>query len=100
MKLPLVGQSYTSRSLAFSAQSAINVYAELNDDAANQKTVLDPGHAGKNRAALYGAPGRHLLSTLAGNVRCVWTGGGRSFVVAGALLSEVTQDGTATARTG
>src|SRR5262245_19013851 len=50
---------------------------------------------------LYGRPGIKLFTTLSPiKIRCMWGGGGRLFVVHGDKLSEVTQNGTVTARTG
>lgn len=90
MKLPLVGQSYTARSVAAAEQDCINVFPEL---------IQDPQERGKNQAILVGCPGRHLfktLTTIDANltpVRGVWTGGGRLFVFAGARYCELNSSG-------
>lgn len=83
MRLPLVGQSYTSRSLAVNAQQTLNLYPEVIDDVGTQRTILDPNQQGKNKAALYGTPGRHLFKAQTYPTRCVWSGGGRLFIVSG-----------------
>jgi hypothetical protein len=76
MKIPLVGQSYPSRSAAAGVQQTINVYPEI---------IEDPAERAKNTAVLYGCPGRHAISAApAGTLRCVWSGGGRLFVIHGA----------------
>jgi hypothetical protein len=52
VKLPIVGQAYTSRSKSLNAQRCVNLYP-----------VLD-SQGGKNVGALYGTPGLDLLATL------------------------------------
>lgn len=100
MKIPLVGQDYTSRSLAVSAQTCVNLFPALIDDpneAAVPATAI-AAKSGKNKAVLYGCPGKHTIATMAVHVRGIWGGGGRLFVVlsngnlceissAGAILS-------------
>lgn len=90
MKIPLVGQSYTARSLTVAAQTCINAFPEL---------IQDPNERNKNKAALYGCPGRHLFKNLtaidaaATPVRGVWSGGGRCFVAAGTKYFEISSAG-------
>lgn len=99
MKLPLVGQDYTNRSLAAAAQTSINVYAEVFED---------PNEQSKNKGFLYGIPGRVLFRDLTtgtlGNaaytpIRGIWTGGGRCFVAAGAFYMQLTSAGAIIAGT-
>jgi hypothetical protein len=96
MKIPLVGQDFTSRSLAVSAQTCINLFPALIDDpneAASTATVTAPAR-GKNKAVLYGCPGKHLLGTMSGNLRGLWGGGGRCFIVtADGFLKEISSAG-------
>lgn len=51
MKIPFVGQAYTSRSKSLAAQQCVNFYVEQSE--------VDP-----ERMALYGTPGTRLLTTL------------------------------------
>lgn len=55
ISLPMVGQGYQLRSPAAAAQSCINVYPEL---------IEDPNERAKNKAFLYGIPGRHAFKDL------------------------------------
>ncbi len=86
MRLPLVGQSYTTRSTTAAAQSCINLYPEPNED---------PNERAKGIGALYGCPGRHVFKDLttidaaATPVRGVWSGGGRLFAAAGTKYMEL-----------
>lgn len=79
-RIPLIGQSYATRSLAASAQTCVNLIPELHEDA-NERA--------KGIGFLMGAPGKTLLKTLttidasATPLRGLWTGGGRLFVFAG-----------------
>lgn len=85
MRIPLVGQAYADRSLAVGAQTCINVFPQL---------IEDPEEQAKNKAALYGCPGKHVFSTgVGGDVRGLWSGAGRLFVAAGTNLVEVGEDG-------
>jgi hypothetical protein len=95
MKIPLVGQDYTSRSLAVSEQDCINVFPALIDDPNEAATIATSTAAarGKNKAVLFGCPGKHTLATLGGNVRGLWGGGGRCFVVVGGNLIELSSTG-------
>lgn len=89
MKIPLVGQSYQDRSPAVGLQASINVFPRLITDANEQE---------KNKAVLYGRPGKHLLAALGGlglaDVRGLWSGAGRLFVAAGLNLLEISQSGS------
>lgn len=110
MKIPLVGEDYASRSPAVSAQTCINLFPAMIDDpneAAVAATAIAPA-TGKNKAVLFGVPGKHgfgaaaLATAGAGNPLGVWSGGGRLFVVclqaSGAgpyIMIEVSQAGAA-----
>jgi hypothetical protein len=86
MRIPLVGPSATLTSLAAAASECVNLYPELIDD---------PEDRQKNVGILKLVPGVHSFATLAtNNVRGMWSGGGRLFVVSGAVLYEVASDGT------
>ena len=80
IKIPLVGGSYSPRSLAVGAQTAINVYAE-------QIESQDEHY--KNTAALYGSPGTLLFKNMTAidagfaSIRGIWSGAGRLFVAGG-----------------
>ncbi len=91
--IPLSGSQYTSRSLAASCQSAVNLILEPIEvaivPAANVGTAVE----GKGRSVMYGAPGRHLLQSLAKS-KGLWAGGGRLFSSDGLALTEVGQDGS------
>ena len=64
-KIALVGSQYTSRSLAASAQSCVNLNVELIEVAIEPAiSGIGTQLEGKNRAVLYGAPGRHVLPAL------------------------------------
>ncbi len=83
MRVPLIGESFTLYSLASAAQESANCYPEVKDD---------PFEKAKGTAIIRYAPGQHLLKTLAhGNVRGMWSGGGRLFVVSGSWIYEVAQ---------
>ena len=96
VKVPLVGQAYTLRSLTAAAQSCINLYPEVIQDP-NEAAVATVTAAarGKNRALLYGIPGRHVFSNpgLSGVVRGIWTGGGRCFIAVGTQYCELNSSG-------
>ncbi len=103
MKLALVGEDFTSRSPAVSAQTCINVFASVIDDpnesagsgtAAGVQTASYSAIAGKNKGVLYGCPGKHLFSALSAPPRGLWSGGGRCFVVSGLLLIELSSSGS------
>lgn len=87
MKIPgFVGGAYTHQSLPADAQSCVNLYPE----------AIESG-SGKVPAALMGAPGLALLATLATSpIRGIWIGENRLFVVAGAILYEVSSGWVAT----
>ncbi len=88
MKLPLAGDSYSTRAVAVAGQSCINLYAESNET---------PSGSGKGQRYLRGTPGLHLLvdldGTHIGNGRGIWSGGGRVFVVTGHYLFEISNAG-------
>jgi hypothetical protein len=87
MRLPLVGETYFDRSLAVGAQSCINLFPQL---------IQDPNEQAKNKAALYGTPGKHVIPTaslLGTDVRGLWSGAGRLFVVSGNNLVEIAEGG-------
>jgi hypothetical protein len=89
-KIPLVGQSYALRSPTAAAQTCMNLYPEL---------IEDPNEREKNKAFLYGIPGRHVFKDLttidaaATPVRGIWTGAGRTFVAAGTKYMELSSTG-------
>jgi hypothetical protein len=82
VKLPLVGQSTPSRSLAISAQASINVFPQV---------ITDPNDKMQNTGSMFGAPGRHSFATLATDVRGLWSGAGRLFVASGLNLIELNE---------
>jgi hypothetical protein len=85
MKIPLVGQAYTSRSLAISAQECINLYPE--------KTESD----GRSMAALHGTPGHTMfVMTGSGPIRGMHVMNEILYVVTGTSLYSVTTIGTVT----
>jgi hypothetical protein len=83
MKIPLVGQDFTSRSPAVSGQTCINVYPSPIDDPNEASTIATATAAarGKNKAVLYGCPGKHTIGTYSSQLRGLWSGGGRCFIV-------------------
>ena len=90
MKIPLVGPSYTSRSVIAAAQTTMNLYPEK---------IEEPSESAQS--ALYGRPGLKFFAQLTPTkIRGMWSGGGRLFVVHGGTLSEVHKDGSVTARPG
>lgn len=95
MKLNLVGQDYTSRSLAVSAQSCVNVFPALIDDPEDNGVTAGAGmpKSGKNKGALFGCPGKHVFATLATDVRGLWSGGARAFVISGTNEIELSSAG-------
>lgn len=81
MRIPLVGPAGALSALAAAASECINLYAEA---------IEDPDDRAKNIGIFRGIPGAHLFATMAtANVRGLWSGGGRLFVVSGAVLYEV-----------
>lgn len=88
MRLPLAeGNSYRTASLAASAQECKNLYAESIETATG---------SGKGNRYLTATPGLHLLvniTTHAGNVRGIASGGGRMFVCVGAYVYEINNAG-------
>lgn len=89
-KISLVGQSYALRSPTAAAQVCMNLYPEL---------IEDPNEREKNKAFLYGIPGRHVFKDLttidaaATPIRGIWTGAGRCFVAAGTKYMELDSSG-------
>ena len=93
-RLPLAGPPYPSRSFAAAASELTNLYVEV---------VENPADQSKNVANLFGVPGRHALlspaavATIAGNgggdMRGLWSGGGRCFTVIGSWVYEITEAG-------
>ena len=69
----------------------MNLYPEL---------IQDPNEREKNKAFLYGTPGRHVFKDLttidaaATPIRGIWTGAGRCFVAAGTKYFEISSTGT------
>jgi hypothetical protein len=98
MKIGLVGEDYSSRSPAVSAQTCINVFPALIDDpnesSTTQSTAYNASAQGKNKGVLYGCPGKHLFKALSAPPRGLWSGGGRLFVVAGLNEIELSSTGT------
>lgn len=83
-RIPIVGATYESRSVAVDAQRTINLFVEH----------VESG-AGKNNVVLYPTPGLRYFGTLAdGPVRGLFSELGRVFAVAGATLYEVKVDGS------
>lgn len=101
MKIPLVGQSYPLRSLTAAAQTCNNLYPELIQDpneSSQTKTVISEA-SGKNKAFLYGIPGRHVFKDLtaidaaAHPIRGIFTGGGALWVAAGTKYMQLDASG-------
>jgi hypothetical protein len=87
MRIPLLGQSYQPLSLAASAQDCINLFFEPTED---------PNEKAKGIGALYGTPGRTSIGTnanLGGEIRGVWSGAGRVFVMGALKFCEFTSAG-------
>lgn len=85
MRIPVVGGTYESRSVAVDAQKTVNFYVER----------VESG-TGKAKAVLYPTPGLQLFTTLPhGHVRALYTELGRVFAVGGDTLYEVKPDGGA-----
>lgn len=86
MKISLVGPSYTLQSVVAAAQQTMNLYPETLAAADEPR-----------RQVFFGRPGIKLFATLVpGKIRCLWTGGGRLFVIHNGTQSEVFQDGSHT----
>jgi uncharacterized membrane protein YgcG len=84
MRIPVVGQTYESRSVAVDAQRTINFYVER----------VESG-TGKVKAVLYPTPGLQAFGVLGTDpVRALYTELGRVFAIAGTQLHEVYRDGT------
>jgi len=83
MRIPVVGGTYESRSVAVDAQRTVNFYVEK----------VESG-AGKANAVLYPTPGLQLFTTLPDSpVRALYTEIGRVFAIAGGKLCEIKADG-------
>lgn len=101
MKLGFVGQAYSTRSVTAAAQSCVNLYAEIIQDPneASVAATVTSAARGKNKAFMYGIPGRHVFKDLttidaaAHPIRGIWTGGGRCFVAAGTKYMELDSSG-------
>ena len=86
VKLNVIGQAYSLRSLAAGAQTSYNLYAEL---------IQDPNEREKNKAFFYGRPGYHLFASTGGAaVRGIWTGAGRCFIAWDGHYAEFNSSGT------
>ncbi len=86
VKLNVIGQAYTLRSLAAGAQTSYNLYAER---------IQDPAEQEKNKAFYYGRPGYHSFANTGGAaVRGIWTGAGRCFIAWDAHYAEFNSSGT------
>lgn len=89
-RVGLIGQPDTTRSTSASAQTCVNLYAEISDD---------PNEKAQGIGSLFGAPGRHLFKDLttidaaATPIRGVWSGGGRLFAAAGTKYMELSSAG-------
>jgi hypothetical protein len=87
MRIPLVGQTYESRSVAVDAQRTINLYPERTESG-----------QGKANLVLYPTPGlKPFASTTDKPHRGMFAELGRAFTVAGATLYEIKSDGTTVA---
>jgi hypothetical protein len=87
MKIGLVGPTYQESSLPFDAQRLVNMYPVMDEQ-------------GKEVSALYGTPGLEAFATtnLGPGRKTFKAANGRAFVVSGAALYEVLEDGTTTSR--
>lgn len=83
MKIGFVGPSYVERSIPFSAQRTINLFPVINE-------------AEQGVAALYGTPGLTIFTEAGdGPIRGSFTSAnGRSFVISGGGLYEITSSMT------
>ena len=102
MRIPLVGQAYQLRSPAVSAQSCLNLFPELIQDpneALSAETTAYNTTSGKNKAFLYGIPGRHIFKDLttidsaATPIRGVYAVGGKFYVAAGTRFMQLDSNG-------
>lgn len=85
MRLSLVGEAYTLRSVAAGVQSCMNLMPQVFDDVDEQN---------KNKWMLIGTPGYHSFAQASGGgIRGTWSGGGRYFVVCGVNLIEFDSNG-------
>lgn len=86
--IPFIGPSYVSRSVSVDAQRSINLYPE----------IVESGD-GKNKAVLYGTPGKVVFTTLPTTpLRGMWEVQGRAFAASGNALYEIFSDGTYVSR--
>ncbi len=84
--LRLCEDSYQNPALAAAAQQSMNLYRETYDGTG--------GGSGKSTKILTGSPGYSLLATSAnGNIRGMWSGGGRLFVMSGSHIMEYSEPG-------
>jgi hypothetical protein len=81
MKTPILGSSYVARSVNAADNRMINLFPEI------------VAEAGKEPAFLQRAPGLRLITTAGvGPIRGMWQFNGRSFVVSGGFLYQLTSD--------
>lgn len=85
VSLPLIGPSYTNRSLPLSAQVSKGIIPEINPEA-------------RNIVSLHAFPGLKVFSSLVGNGRGTHVMADLLYVVYGSVLSSVDSAGVATSR--
>lgn len=87
IRIPFVSSAgLLTYSVAAAASQSINIFVEVIDTKDDQQKNID---------ILRVAPGAHLLATMATpNIRGMWSGGGRLFLVSGAHFYEVASDGS------
>lgn len=85
LNIPLIGPSYTNRSLPLSAQVSKGIIPEINPEA-------------RNIVSLHAFPGLKVNSSLSGNGRGSHVMAGVLYVVYGNTLSSVDSDGVAVSR--
>lgn len=84
MKIPLVGESYTARSLTFDAQRTVNMFPEFSTSGSSKEV-----------SCLIGTPGLTSFCVLPSTgCRGVYEAQGRAFCVYGTTLYELTSTGT------
>lgn len=87
MKIPLVGESYTARSLTFDAQRTVNMFPEFSTSGSSKEV-----------SCLIGTPGLTLFGSVASTgCRGAYEAQGRAFFVFGSTLYEITASGTSNA---
>ncbi|PWT72947.1 MAG: hypothetical protein C5B60_08825 [Chloroflexi bacterium] len=86
MKISLAAPSYTAYSVVAAAQQTMNLIPAAVE-------VPNEG----TRLVLYGRPGLQYFATVTpANIRCLWSGGGRLFVIHGGNEDEIHSNGTLT----